>query len=261
MKPPWQAFPTYERYSIGWRMGSGESYLMEYWKFLDELPEDRASRLEYLRSWRPAPFIWADTVHNILHPELAPDRESDEEPDEIEIGPEQLAELESQGLIEVDAAYQTWRAEQDAVTWPWSHSETPEEAARYWTRSLWFTSRLIVELRDQGKLEILEIPEPWKTVESELRTGRLGEVDAGRGLLTLARMMLANDLRPPWQLGLTPADHQESYELDMGFVDAYDLWVHSAFDDDRRLSSLHTETKIPEDWKKWVDGQGYFLIL
>lgn len=30
MEPPWQVFPDYERSSIGWRMGNGEDYMIDF---------------------------------------------------------------------------------------------------------------------------------------------------------------------------------------------------------------------------------------
>ena len=30
MEPPWKVFPDYSRFSMGWRMGPGEGFIMEY---------------------------------------------------------------------------------------------------------------------------------------------------------------------------------------------------------------------------------------
>ena len=55
MPPPWLAFPDIERYSIGWRMGSGEDYIYRFGDWLDTLsPEERK---EY-RSLFPEPITW-----------------------------------------------------------------------------------------------------------------------------------------------------------------------------------------------------------
>lgn len=40
MEPPWIAFPSYGRYSLGWRMGAGESYLMAFFKWRSQLSDE-----------------------------------------------------------------------------------------------------------------------------------------------------------------------------------------------------------------------------
>ena len=39
MPPPWLAYPEYERYSLGWRMGSGEDYLDRFAAWFEALGE------------------------------------------------------------------------------------------------------------------------------------------------------------------------------------------------------------------------------
>ena len=39
MPPPWLAYPEYERYSLGWRMGSGEDYLDRFVSWFEALGE------------------------------------------------------------------------------------------------------------------------------------------------------------------------------------------------------------------------------
>lgn len=56
LAPPWSAFPEYERYSLGWRMGMGETWMGLYAAFLQGLPADRDTRLAYLRRHPPAPY-------------------------------------------------------------------------------------------------------------------------------------------------------------------------------------------------------------
>ncbi|MEJ7597145.1 MAG: hypothetical protein WKG01_04475 [Kofleriaceae bacterium] len=56
--PPWIRFPEIERYSIGWRMGSGESYLMVWWAFAERL--DTEDLVTYFREFAPLPLAWVD---------------------------------------------------------------------------------------------------------------------------------------------------------------------------------------------------------
>jgi hypothetical protein len=39
--PPWAAFPLYDSVTIGWRMGEGERYWIDWQKWFAALPEDR----------------------------------------------------------------------------------------------------------------------------------------------------------------------------------------------------------------------------
>ena len=55
MPPPWLAHREIERYSIGWRMGSGEDYIDRFGDWLDALSSEE--RTEY-RTLFPEPVTW-----------------------------------------------------------------------------------------------------------------------------------------------------------------------------------------------------------
>lgn len=55
LSPPWIAYPEIERYSIGWRMGSGEAYLDKWGAWFDAL--DNAEQEEYQLLF-PEPITW-----------------------------------------------------------------------------------------------------------------------------------------------------------------------------------------------------------
>ena len=55
MPPLWLAFPEIERYSIGWRMGYGESYRYRFGDWMDTLSEEE--RKEY-QGLFPEPATW-----------------------------------------------------------------------------------------------------------------------------------------------------------------------------------------------------------
>ncbi|HTN89704.1 MAG TPA: hypothetical protein VL242_38780, partial [Sorangium sp.] len=82
-----------------------------------------------------------------------------------------------------------------------------------------------------------------------------GSVDPRQGLLTLARLLCAGDVKAPWQLGLALADFADSYDDDMGYVDAFRLWGMSAFDDAHQLRRYLEATRAPSDWEAWVADQ------
>ncbi len=246
--PPWVEFPTYEQFSMGWRMGVGEDYIGEWSDFLRSLPIDYSSRLHYLQRHRPAPINWKETVMQVLYPESNSAFDSDES---------QFLELLNLGLIEYDAAYQTWLIQQETIVFPWSYSDEPIEAARYWTRDFWFFSRQLNGMRNR-LVESLTIPKPWKRFERQILTGDLGTLEPKEGLLTLAQMLCAGSVLPPWDVGLTLDDFDDSFEMDMGYVDAYQLWIMNAFDDDRMLRQMLSTTEIPTSWNAWINEQMMF---
>lgn len=62
--PPWLKHPEIPRYSIGWRMGYGESYMWTWDKWAEHFNQDQL--LEYFRKYTPIPVEWLDWVANRL---------------------------------------------------------------------------------------------------------------------------------------------------------------------------------------------------
>lgn len=53
--PPWKAFPRFERGSMGWRMGTGEDYMLGFRKWYSELDEEKKSYYSFMH---PEPNDW-----------------------------------------------------------------------------------------------------------------------------------------------------------------------------------------------------------
>jgi hypothetical protein len=261
LAPPWERFPDYERYTLGWRMGAGEDWLGLWHVFLEGLGPDPETRLAYLRRHPPAPVNWADSVYRVLYPARASDEgdESDDESDENDrsdsLASRRRAELLERGLIASDVAFTTWLAQQKGVDWPWQAYDTPESAARYDTRRFWFWSRQIAELRKSPGWAPPAVPEAWRDCAHALESGEAGPIDARQGLGTLAQMFCAGHVKAPWQLGLSPADFADSFDDDMGYVDAFRLWGMSAFDDGDQLRRYLATAPVPAAWEAWVAEQ------
>ena len=256
LAPPWEVFPSYARYTIGWRMGAGESWLSLWGAFLRERLEPTfQARLAYLRRHPPAPFTWGGSVYRVLYPDCI-------DPDTLEEGEEEITlnarrqELVDRGLIAPDASYVTWLGQQRGViTWPWegSPSRGPEEEARHRTRELWFWSRQLEMVRARAGWEPPQVPAHWAACEEAIATGQTGPLDLSRGLLSLAIMLSAGDLLPPWKVGLSLGDFKDSFEPDMGYVDAYRSWVMDAFDDPL-VYGVHLAEHAPsEPWRVWLE--------
>lgn len=262
LAPPWEEFPHYERYSIGWRMGSGESWLGFCELFLDNLPTDFNTRLAYLQRHAKAPYTWSNWAHHILHPDDE-DKEQ-EEFDEDDDGEKERAQrlerrekLIEMGLVAEDIAYFTWRNKQTSLRWPWEDCETPIDAARHWTRDLWFWSRYLQELRSQGEIPAFEAPEAWQEIAPIIRTGHAPQVVPENGLLSFVQNLAAGAVIAPWQIGLSPSDFEDSFEDDMGYVDAFRLWCMSVFDDWPTVERFMRDTNMPETWRDWMKEQIY----
>jgi hypothetical protein len=260
LAPPWERFPEYERYSLGWRMGTGEDWMGLWSAFLEQLGPDRAARVAYLRRHAPAPISWANTVHDVLNPGASDDDDDDDDNDDDDgnddendaLSAERRAALLEQGLIAPDVAFETWLRQQTGVRWPWERNDSPEGAARYDTREFWFWSRRIAELRGSANWSPPPMPEAWSACAEALASGVANNVDPSRGLLTLARFLAAGEVRAPWRLGLTPVDFRDSFEMDMGYIDAFRLWGMSAIDDREQIEAHLRAAPPPEAWAAWV---------
>jgi hypothetical protein len=54
---------------------------------------------------------------------------------------------------------------------------------------------------------------------------------------------------------LSPADFADTFDMDMGYVDAFRLWGMSVFDDLPHIDWYTQSTAMPETWKEWIDEQ------
>jgi len=67
MRPPWAIFPSYNPYSLGFRMGPGEDYATAYWDWWRTVSRfmTRGDRLAYLRRW-PGRAQWTGTMITMI---------------------------------------------------------------------------------------------------------------------------------------------------------------------------------------------------
>jgi hypothetical protein len=108
--PPWLKYPSIPRYSIGWRMGGGESYLMVWWRWGENRSQEE--KIAYFREFAPIQLDWVDWVGMQFE-------EDDDEKDEnlsfdelIERAGERIAHL---GLFDVEAWRDSLRSDPDAT--------------------------------------------------------------------------------------------------------------------------------------------------
>lgn len=122
---------------------------------------------------------------------------------------------------------------------------------------MWFWSRQVAELRLCPDWHLPEIPQVWASCATALQNAQVATPDLKQGLLTLAQMLAANQLTPPWQLGLNLNDFADTFDDDMGYVDAFRLWGMSAFDDAESVQKFLDNTHAPEEWRSWAAEHFY----
>ncbi|WP_040480269.1 hypothetical protein, partial [Longispora albida] len=69
VQPPWRAYPDYERYSIGWRMGNGEWHMMTWGHWWQAAFPGEPERLAFFRA-EPPPAEWLDWAAYQIWPDL-----------------------------------------------------------------------------------------------------------------------------------------------------------------------------------------------
>ncbi|MDI1481591.1 hypothetical protein [Polyangium sp. y55x31] len=99
--PPWLRYPEIPRYSIHWRMGAGESYLMAWWQWAEGRGAEE--KTAYFREFAPIQIEWVDWVGMQIRDDLEDDENASFD-DLIRKYGEAIADL---GLYDV-AAFQAY---------------------------------------------------------------------------------------------------------------------------------------------------------
>lgn len=222
LAPPWVRYPSYTRYTIGWRMGSGEDWMWRWGQAIE--PLDAAARYAYFKSQRPAPKTWASFVWQALDPSRS---------FEAEPNAEALMWLAAEGLIGDDVAYGNWRAslDQDSPSPPWAQVEDEEalrRLGRYQPRALFFYGRYA---QDEGHAPPPPLPCPSTTA----------------GYARLAWEARLNPWLPaPWQWGEMAS---EGAAGDYGH--AWRSWISACFDDAVMWQAYRSRLDPPHG--AWLD--------
>jgi hypothetical protein len=74
--PPWIYMEDSHPYSIGWRMGGGESHVMAFGEWWEQQNKSFDQRIDYFRKW-PAPPRWCAWMANVIW-DLEPWKSEDE---------------------------------------------------------------------------------------------------------------------------------------------------------------------------------------
>ena len=276
LEPPWARFPAFTRYTINWRMGAGEDWLHMWRRWLERTP-DPAERRDYLRRHPRAPRTWADLVYAILRPGTS----------SMKYDEANTPALIDEGLVGDDVAFDAWvgalTRQHGGVGRIW-HDDDPAGTLRYSPRALGFCARwaLLERQKDPsgGWLDDrMPPPEAWASFAVATATGEVGDTDANRaeaerrGLaprwpdvdegLSRASVELAAAGAPaaPWAFAIAADSCVQSYEMDMGYADAWVLWLTTNADDPTTLTRyLRSQPPLPEVWRAMLHERAPWLL-
>jgi hypothetical protein len=137
LEPPWAHLPWIPRGSIGWRMGSGESYSMRWDDFADDTIHTLDEAVAYLRRHPRAPRSWGEWVASWLmefpddDDEDADDEDADEDDDDLEASGEgdEAAAVADDDDDDEDADDDEYEEDEDDLS---EEEDEVEEEVLYW---------------------------------------------------------------------------------------------------------------------------------
>jgi hypothetical protein len=255
--PPWERYPSLGRYSLGWRMGSGESYWMRWSAFMTAQVHGADEAIAYFGRHALAPRTWRDVVAGYLSPD---DAELD---DDGQLSPAVAAQIEAAGLVGDDVAYPTFvrNAEREGgMTAPWTWrvaDEGPDPAFRYCVRELgWWTRWLVSACGDRAAWLAAQPPAPaaWAALLPAVLGTEDRNVgpwrDLGAGSAVLVRAMLVHGALPPPWLGAHPPLEALDWNDDANNRDRWAWWVFDTFEDIASWRAYLDRWPPPADWEQ-----------
>ncbi|KFY07565.1 hypothetical protein V492_07031 [Pseudogymnoascus sp. VKM F-4246] len=110
--PPYLKYPDMHPFSIFWRMGSGESYMMVFWGWWEQNAEmDERKRIEYIQKFPPPPLWLTWAIHLIWYPD---DEEMEMDPEETDYSIS-FERTEALGLGTEEECKRAWALDNERV--------------------------------------------------------------------------------------------------------------------------------------------------
>lgn len=254
MAPPWAKYPEIQQGSLGWRMGTGEDWLMNWHDWIVARPADRAQRIAYLGRHPPAPRNWADTARWVVDPGAEGDART-----------ALNHELVALGLVADDVAILAWLALHDPPAPPWREG-SPADAVRYEARALNFFVRWALRQRADDRLEpwLAAAPRPlraWRAFHDALRSGQVNGPLPRAPRHQLAILLAAmGDPPPPWTRGEPPTALARQFEDRTTYAGAWFEWAFDSFDDLATWRAyLQRVAPPPPEWEDAVRDEFAWL--
>jgi hypothetical protein len=268
LEPPWSRFPWIPMGSIGWRMGIGESYQMEWSAYVGGALTDLDAALAYLRRHPPAPRTWLGWIAGWLSRMAGEPEDETEDEDQPALVVWRNRVIDEQ-LVDDDVAYPVFvrNAERDGgmqPPWTWRGDGTPSSRLRYASRELgWWSRWLATECPDREAYfdEQVEPPAEWSRVAV---SGRLGIAnpawEVGGAEALVATLAATGTLPPPWIAGHAPP-LTINYDLDAADDrDRWMWWAGEMFEDHASwIAYLARWAAPPPAWVEWLAGDECFL--
>jgi len=252
LEPPWAHLPWIQLGSIGWRMGVGEGYQIQWGDWANGAIQNIDAALLYLRRHPPAPRPWRNWIASWLA-ELAGD--------EIEFDDNAIDQprtrwddrVDDEELTDDDAAYPVFvrNAERNGgmlAPWAWRESEVPYNSLRYSARELGWWARWLTTVDRAAHLDAQPAPRPeWHAIA---RAARSGEADPAKRDLEgmVCTLAATGTLPPPWLHGLAPKKRID-YDETGDERDRWLWWVNDTFDDVASWDRYLAPWPMPADWQ------------
>jgi hypothetical protein len=253
LEPPWAAYPWIQSGSIGWRMGCGEDYLLQWFPYAGRCIVDFPSALAYLQRHPRAPRPWASFLVSWLRP-LA--RASPRGPLRLD-----RAQVDALGLVGDDVAYPVFvrnAQREGGMTAPWTWHVAAGSLAdgwRYQTREIaWWARWLAAGCADRTAwLDAQPAPSgAWSPVVAAVRAGRAGPAwgTLTAGVEQLIPLMVAHGALPPPWLGGHPPRDAIVHDIDRADdVDRWAWWLFATIDDPASWRGYLARWPPPPAWQ------------
>ncbi len=265
LEPPWSRLPWIQSGSIGWRMGIGEGYQMQWGDTITTICPDFDAGLAYLHRHPPAPRTWHRWITSWLAELANDDQETDDEDEEARPPTQWDLLVETEGLTADDAAYPVFvrnalREGGMGVPWGW-RDQTPRTVLRYSARELaWWARWMVTECPDRdGFLDEHETaPSGWVEIDHSARTGVATiPIETGGIEALICTLVATGTLPPPWLAGHEPRGSVEYGDL-ADDRDYWSWWVGSTFDDRASWERYIAPWPPTPAWQRFLDDD-YFL--
>lgn len=252
LAPPWAAYPWIQQGSIGWRMGVGEGYMMQWSPYVRAHISDFSSALAYLQRHPRAPRSWASFLVSWLKPFAAAHPRGAPAID--------LAQVDALGLLGNDVAYPVFIRILESTRgmtapWTWSVATSPAKGWRYLPRQIgWWARWLATECVDRAAWFDAQAspPKKWATVVAAVRAYRAEPAWATctGGAETLIPLAVAHGALPPPWLGGHPPRDKVSYELAQADdIDHWAWWAFATFEDPASWRAYLARWPPPPEWQ------------
>ena len=222
MIPPWARFPEIAVASIGWRMGSGQDWLLTWYAWIDELPRDEATRRAYLLRHPPAPRSWTYELDRVLHPRPSDDDDHEDEDDN------EREELDDEG--EGDDEYEDELDDED------EDDEYEDED------------------EDEDEEPTLDLSEGGRYVSSQTRAWLEAGIVADDAAYTAWEALHGANPRVPWDPSANYCSLYDAVDVDTRELNFFARWGVAQRERGTLAAWLASAPPAGDDWRAFLEA-------